>query len=829
MAGNRGPGRKMARRQAALALLLALLALGTACRKQGPGGGDAPRLNLLLITLDTARADRIGAYGDGRAATPNLDRLAGAGVRCERAYTSAPLTLPAHVTLLTGREPQAHQVRNNGTYALRPEETTLAEVCRRAGYATAAMIAAFVLEKKFGLDQGFDLYDDGLDKPPGETTFRSEIRGDRVLEKFRRWLDKSPPPPFFCWVHLYDPHAPYEPPAPFSERFAGDPYRGEIAYTDEIVGRLLAELERRGLAGDTLVVAVGDHGEGFGEHGESGHGIFCYEESLRVPLIFHGPRLLAGGRVVQGPLGLVDVMPTLLELLRLPAPAGMQGRSFAAGLRGGKDRESRALYFESLYGLEEMGWAPLAGLLSGRLKYIALPRPELYDLQADPAEKENLFLKRNAQAKALARELDAYLEATVARDAEASRPRQSRADQERLRALGYLASGGAARSGGGEDPKDGIVPMSRLLKVREAIHAGNLQGAGEELAALRASGLDRRLPQFFDTSYELALTRKDPLAIQAALREAIARFPEQTRFDILLATFYRDRGQEKQAEDVALRALAREDGIFEAHLILGEIYRGRKLVAKAVGHFQKAWDLKPEDGKLALALADLHLEANRPGQALAALRRLLGNGNGQEKALASEVRSQAARLLVKLGEPGLAESLLRGLVSEQGDNPGHWTQLGLAQLERGQGEEARRSFAEALRLDAGQALALSGLGTLHLTLFRRDRDARSLRQAGDYFTRALAADGKLVTALNGLGVVRLYQGDAPGAVETLRAAVAADPQFANAYFNLAIAQLRLGRKGAAKNTLAMLRQRHGERLGAEERRQYEALWREAQR
>ncbi len=822
MAGKRGQG-GLARRQAAAACLLVLLALASACKRQGPG--PAVRLNLLLVTLDTARADRIGAYGDIRAATPNLDRLAGAGVRCERAYTSAPLTLPAHVTLLTGREPQAHQVRNNGTYALRPEETTLAEVCRRAGYSTAAMIAAFVLEKKFGLAQGFDLYDDGLDKPPGETTFRSEIRGDRVLEKFRRWLDGSPPPPFFCWVHLYDPHAPYEPPAPFSERFAGDPYRGEIAYSDEIVGRLLAELERRGLAQDTLVVAAGDHGEGFGEHGESGHGIFCYEESLRVPLILHQPRLLAAGRVIRGPLGLVDVMPTLLELLRLPAPAGMQGRSFAASLRGGKDPESRALYFESLYGLEEMGWAPLSGILSGRLKYIALPRPELYDLQADPAERENLFLKRNAQAKALARELDAYLEGTVARDAAALRPRQSRSDQERLRALGYLASGGAARSGGGEDPKDGIVPMNRLLKVREAIHAGNLQGAEDDLASLRATGLDRRLPQFFDTSYELALTRKDPAAIQAALREAISRFPEQTRFDILLATFYRDRGQEKQAEQVALQALAREDGIFEAHLILGEIYRGRKQGEKAVEHFQKAWDLRPEDGKLALALADLQLEANRPDQARAALRRLLGNG--QEKELASEVRGQAARLLVKLGEPGLAESLLRGLVGEQADNPGHWTQLGLAQLERGQEEEARRSFAEALRLDPGQALALSGLGTLHLTLFRRDRDARSLRQAGDHFARALAVDNKLVTALNGLGVVRLYQGDAPAALEALRAAVAADPQFANAYFNLAIAQLRLGRKGAAKNTLAMLRQRHGGRLGADERRQYEALWREA--
>jgi len=815
--GGRGSG---ARRRGA-ACRLSLLALGFACRKTA-----GPRPNLLLITLDTTRADRIGCYGDGRAATPNLDRLARQGVRCRLAYTPAPLTLPAHTTLLTGLEPQGHQVRNNGTYALRPEATTLAEVLRRAGYSTAAMIAAFVLERKFGLDQGFDLYDDGLDKPPGKTTFRSEIRGDRVLEKFLRWLDGAPPPPFFCWVHLYDPHAPYDPPAPYSERFAGDPYRGEIAFSDEIVGRLLNELERRGLAQDTLVVAAGDHGEGFSEHGESGHGIFCYEESLRVPLIFHGPRILRGGRVLQGPVGLVDVMPTLLELFDLDAVAGMQGRSFAAGLRGGKNgAASSPLYFESLYGMEEMGWAPLSGILSGRLKYISLPRPELYDLEADPNEKDNVYLKRNAQAKALARELDDILARTV-RNEEAARPQQSRSDQERLRALGYLASGASSSSSSNEDPKEGIVPMNRLLKVREAIQAKNLQGAEEEMAALRQTGLDRRLPQFFDTLYELALARQDGAAIRAALLEALSRFPEQTRFAILLATFHRNRGEEKQAEDTALQILAQAPETREAHLLLGEIYRGRKLTDKAIEHFQRAWDLEPEDQTLPLALADLQLEANRPVQALAALRRLLG-GAAKGRELDGAVKGQAAKLLIKLGEPALAEELLRGLVNEQGGDPGPWTQLGLAQLERGQEEEARRSFEQALRLDPRQALALSGLGTLHLTLFRRDRDPRALEQAGDHFEKALAVDGRLVTALNGLGVVRLYQGDAPEAVKRLRAAVAAEPAFTNAYFNLAIAQLRLGRKAAAANTLAMLRQRHGERLSAAEHRQYEALRREA--
>ncbi|HNX98319.1 MAG TPA: sulfatase, partial [Candidatus Aminicenantes bacterium] len=368
-----------------VAFALLALAVGTgACRKEGKSAGARRRgaPNLLLITLDTTRADRIGAYGDARACTPNLDRLAREGARVERAYAEAPLTLPSHVSILTGREPPSHQVRNNGTYALRAEETTLAEILKNAGYSTQAMVAAFVLERKFGLAQGFDGYDDTLDKERQDTTYRSEITADRVHEKFTRWLSVSPASPFFCWVHFYDPHAPYEPPKHLRERFCDAPYRGEIAFVDETIGRMLQELDRRGLMDNTLVVAVGDHGEGFGEHAESGHGLFCYEETLRVPLILHYPKRFPGGRVVPGPVGLIDVLPTLLELLHLPPSTGVQGRSFARQLttKGDAGDSSTIHYFESLYGLEEMGFAPLSGLICGSLKFISLPRPELYDL-----------------------------------------------------------------------------------------------------------------------------------------------------------------------------------------------------------------------------------------------------------------------------------------------------------------------------------------------------------------------------------------------------------------------------------------------------------------
>jgi arylsulfatase A-like enzyme/Tfp pilus assembly protein PilF len=819
-------------RRARVAALLAIVVAGGACNKEARLA-DARRdggSNLLLITLDTTRADRIGAYGDSRAATPAIDRLAREGVRFERAYTAAPLTLPAHVTLMTGREPQAHQVRNNGTYSLRPEETTLAEILRQAGFSTMAMIAAYVLEKKFGLDQGFDGYDDKLNTSGEATTFRSEITADRVYDKFSRWLKSAPASPFFCWVHLYDPHHPYEPPEEFRRRFPDDPYRGEVAYMDEVIGRMLRDLDSRGLLENTLVVVAGDHGEGFGEHGESGHGVFCYEETLRVPLIFRQPRLFRGGRVVVQPVGLVDILPTLLELYRLPLPAELQGRSIAPLLTADEDpaNPARVLYFESLYGMEVMGWAPLSGLVRGPLKYISLPRSELYDLAADPREEDNLYLKKNVQAKGLARELDHYLEKTVNADQAALRPRQSRQDQDRLRALGYLAAGGPTpRAGSSADPKDGIGTMNLLLEARQAVHAGDLDGAQRQIAALRATGIDRTLPQFHDMCYELALARKDPAAIEAALREAIARFPDTSRFVLLLAAFFRNRGDARRTEEMARLVLARDPKAVEAHLLLGELYRGQKRIDKAIGHFQQAWDLEPGDHKLAIALADMNIETGHPEQALAALRKLIQAGQVPGSPLAVEIRAQASKLLVSLGQPDLAESLLQDLVREQRGNPAHWTQLGLAQLDRGQADQAIRSFQQALQLDPKQALALSGLGTLHLNLFRQRRDRRGLQLAAGFFSRALEADARLITAVNGLGVVYLYLGDSLKAIEQFRLANAIDPGFVNAYFNLAIAQLSAGRRVEARKTLNTLRQKLAGRLSAAEREQLTALLREA--
>jgi arylsulfatase A-like enzyme/Flp pilus assembly protein TadD len=799
-----------------------------ACR-QGGAIPDASGFNLLLITLDTTRADRIGAFGDKLARTPNLDRLARAGVRFTQAYTSVPLTLPAHATLLTGKEPPAHQVRNNGTYILRPEESTLAEVLKGAGYSTQAIIAAYVLEGKFGLNQGFDGYDDMLNVKDMSGNFRSEIPADQVFKKFTRWLERKPASPFFCWVHFYDPHAPYQAPASFDGSFPDDPYRGEIAFMDEYIGRMVASLEEQGLLKRTLVVIAGDHGEGFGEHAESGHGVFCYEETLRVPLIFYQPRLFSGKRTVSRPVGLVDVLPTILEMYRLPAAADMQGQSVAALLSSDKAtaQPDADRYFESMQGMEEMNWAPLAGIRRGSFKYISLPEPELYDLQADPGEQRNLYFVKNNLAKKLALALRDRLKRS-GNPLPAARRQLSGQDQESLRALGYLASSGSApKSGPAEDPKRGIVVMNRLGAVDTDIRAKDFAAADRKLAALRLEGVHEKLPQFFDRLYDLTRSRNDHGAADPMLREAIARFPEVTRFKLLLASLLHAQGMNAEAERIARQLLAQDPLSTQAHVMLGEIYRGRGLTAPALDHFRRASGLEPLNFKLRIELASLQLAAGQPGDALAGVRALLADRSVMEITGGTEARREAAKLLIKLGASAQAEEVLAGLVRENDSDPASWTQLGLAQFERGQGTQASQSFQRALRLDPRQALALSGLGTLHLTLFRQNRNRERLRTAADFFSRALQIDPRLVTAVNGMGVVHLYSGDVPQAIAELQKALRFDPTFVNAYFNLAIAQMSIGRKSEARRTLRSLEEKHLARLSAGERDQLTALLREA--
>ncbi len=370
---------------------------------------NAPRpIGVVLITLDTTRADRLSPYGLMDVSMPHLERLAREGVVFDQASSVAPLTLPAHCSIFTGLFPPAHGVRDNADSALAPEHTTLAEILHGQGFRTAAFVGSAVLDAERGLEQGFTQYR-GVSRTTlkGRATSMVEAdarqrRADAVMDDATRWLDGINGRPFFLWTHLYDPHLPYDPPEPFRSRYF-DPYIGEIAFADSQIGRLIDALDRHQLLDRTIVIVAGDHGESLGEHGERDHGIFVYESVLRVPLIIRVPGFAP--LRIGTPVRLVDVMPTVLDMLDLPAPS-MDGVSLVDLMNGSRRRLDLDVFAESRYP-ERFGWSPLRALRDGRFKLIDAPRPELYDLERDPFEERNIFDERRPLADAMMRRLEA--------------------------------------------------------------------------------------------------------------------------------------------------------------------------------------------------------------------------------------------------------------------------------------------------------------------------------------------------------------------------------------------------------------------------------------
>jgi arylsulfatase A-like enzyme len=346
------------------------------------GGKPQPELNVLLITLDTTRADHIGAYGLMPQLTPNIDRMAARGTVFTRAFSHTPMTLPAHANILTGQTPLYHGISDNNGYHLDVRFLTLAEQLRQRGYATSAFVSSFVLDRMMGLDQGFDLYHEPLSQ---DTLLAAES-----VAAAQRWIGGQGGK-WFCWLHLWDPHFPYAPPAPFDSRYASDPYSGEIAYMDSELGKLFSLLEDSGRLDSTLLIITGDHGEALGDHGEIEHGFFAYNSTIHIPLIICLPG--KSRRSVPALVSHVDIFPTVCDALGMAAPPRLAGKSLCNMIRGGSEAE-RPVYIESKGPYLTRGWAPLEGFIAHGLKYIDLPIKELYDLERDFQESKNIISSR---------------------------------------------------------------------------------------------------------------------------------------------------------------------------------------------------------------------------------------------------------------------------------------------------------------------------------------------------------------------------------------------------------------------------------------------------
>jgi len=460
-------------------------------------GRREPSPAVLLVTLDTTRADHLGAYGDTRRTTPQLDALAARAVLFARAYAVAPMTLPAHASLLTGRLPTRTGLRWNGEQKLTATVPTLAERFRDSGYSTAAFVSAAVLDRAFGLDRGFATYD--AEVGAAGSAWKAERPGRETVRRALAWLAAQPADrPVFLWVHLFEPHEPYLPPEPFAARFPGDPYSAEIATADFALAPLLASA-RFAPGARAVVSVIGDHGESLGEHGEATHGILLYDGALRVPWLLVAPEL--GARRVDFAASQVDLAPTLLALAHLPAlaaPTELDGTDLSGELRGGGATRARTLYAESLYGNFLYGWAALASTRREGFKWIAGGRSELFDTTRDPGETRNLAATSVAQAGALARALDEFR----ARESAADVPSAAIVDAalaEGLRSLGYLSgteprpelTAGLAH----EDPRDRIALHERLRAIDAQWQRGDVTGAEQALDEVSAEDPGNHLVQ----------------------------------------------------------------------------------------------------------------------------------------------------------------------------------------------------------------------------------------------------------------------------------------------------------------------------------------------
>ena len=457
----------------ATALAAAILAAAF-CRERPKSGSDAPtassssRPDVLLVTIDTLRADAVGFAGNRRVETPVLDRLAARGVVFANAHAHNVVTLPSHTNILTGLLPYQHGIRDNTGFRLDPSIPTLATLLKANGYATAAFVGAFPLDSRFGLARGFDVYDDRYSRGRTQLDFEMPERpASEVVPLAVAWWNERRTSPKFLWVHLYDPHAPYKPASPYLERYRSNEYLGEVAATDAALAPLLDPVSS-GTASPTLVVVTGDHGEALGDHGEETHGLFAYEATLHVPLVVCFPGRVAP-RASSDFVRHVDIAPTVLEAAGVPKPAALTGSSLlsASSTRG-------ETYFESFSTALNRGWAPLRGLIRGGVKYVDLPISELYDLAADPAESHNLAGERPDDLRGLARSLPAESQLGAAR-----RAQPTREEVARLRSLGYLSGSAAVKSRytAGDDPKNLVSIDQRLHQSVDLYQRGKLSEA----------------------------------------------------------------------------------------------------------------------------------------------------------------------------------------------------------------------------------------------------------------------------------------------------------------------------------------------------------------
>ncbi|MBN1939669.1 MAG: sulfatase-like hydrolase/transferase, partial [Candidatus Aminicenantes bacterium] len=669
------------------ALLLVILGVGSFIAAAPPAAGKP---NILLVTIDTLRPDRLSCYNSALVKTPVIDKLAARGALFEKSFAHTPLTLPSHANILTGLLPIHHGLSENSKMKLEARFYTLAESAKAAGYATGAFVGAFPLDSRFGLDQGFDVYDDAFAASSAERS-PSERRASEVAAAARAWL-AGQKGPWFCWVHFWDPHAPYAPPAPYDSLYAKDPYSGESAYVDAELGRILEDLKARGMETDTLVVVTADHGEALGEHGESTHGYFAYNSTLHVPLIFTGPGV--GTFRVTESVGHADIFPTVCEIAGFEPPAGLAGRSLLPALKG-KALPSRPVYFESLEPYYSLGCAPQRGVIDGGKKLIDSPIPELYDLAADFKEEKNLTPP--ADLNVFRARLDKIMKGAGSAGSGRNRP-VDREALARLRSLGYTAGADLPRKTkfGPEDDLKTFFPYQQ--KLERGILLKDAAKFAESAAELEGLISERN---HFIWAYiflsETYFAWSKPAEAVRVLERGVRANPESYTLLAACGSVLINSGDLDSAVGVLEKALSIIDTDPQPWNNLGYIHWRKGEYNKASEYFRKAIDLDPSFAPVYANYGTLFLTAF--------------TDRGRKPEYLPEATKNFEKAVA------LDPMLLLA-----------WRGLGLARKEAGNPAGAIQAWEKAAALDPGDAFTVPALAEAYLETGQKAK-ARAVLQA----------------------------------------------------------------------------------------------------
>lgn len=733
-------------------------------------GAGSAGLNIIMITIDTLRSDRISSYGSERVDTPFIDGFAEEGVLFSNAASTVPFTLPAHSSIHTGLYPPGHGVRENVGYTLGEDVPTLAEILSDAGWSTAGFVSAFVLDSRWGIGRGFDHYFDDFDLSGMETPNLSSVQrgGDETIVEAVRWLDERPRErPFFLWLHLYDPHDPYTPPEPYKSLYPNRPYDAEVAYTDLLIGDFRRALADRGLLDESLVILTSDHGEGLGDHGESYHGYFLYDSTVHVALIMRPPSGMPAPVVVDTAVSHVDLLPTILDAVNIPPPATTHGQSLLPALLGRPLGFDRGVYSESLYPLLHYGWSALRALRTDRHKLIDAPRPEVFDLKTDTEESSNIYSEEPAVSADLEDRL-ATLRDRIDQEVGSSTkaPDLDPETLAQLQALGYAAGQGGVTIDQEEDhpradPKDKISLHRRVMKA-------------QSLMKTEAETAEKTLLELID---------EDPEILDA--HQMLGQLAtNQKRFDEA-ATHFR-------------HALEIDSNHQNSIMGLASCYKELGQNEEALVGFGRILEITGGDTRASLAMADILVAERRLEEAANTLSNALSTTEA-----AGFIYNKLGEVRVEQGRADIAQPLFLKAIEEKEDWPVPHFNLAVLLEDRGEIQQALANYDRAIELAPNYHQALFNLGRLMGKLGQVDRQQ-------ELWERAIESNPHFVQGHYYLAKLLMDRGlDLGRAEELVRDGIAADPKHAEGplgYFILADILNRTGRTAQAQEAVRMGRE-----------------------